>query len=164
MLVCGCEEDLPPPECGDGEVAIEGEIDGMAVMARTDQTYGHGFANGSSGGMELSMVNAEERVEIFIDSLIANGGTGDARGVVSLFSGPELISYGTCSDDGFSGSLTIDADMGPKKYRLSSVTYEKTATVISPLSRGPCAGATSLVCRHRSSDKTVQLHYFWARP
>lgn len=140
MLVCGCEEDLPPPECGDGEVAIEGEIDGMAVMARTDQTYGHGFANGSSGGMELSMVNAEERVEIFIDSLIANGGSGDARGVVSLFSGPELISYGTCPDDGFSGSLTIDADMGPKKISFVIRDLRKDGDCNQPVVEGTLRG------------------------
>lgn len=116
---CGGDDDFDAPTCADGEVRLEGTIDGGSESAAQSGFTSYIFVNALGDQLGTLTVNfgGEEMLYLEWPDLIANGDSGDARGSVA-FAG---LDYGSCDDDGFPGTIRLDQDGDGGAFRLTAL-------------------------------------------
>ncbi|HEU5061125.1 MAG TPA: hypothetical protein VFU21_31560, partial [Kofleriaceae bacterium] len=110
LLVAACgggDDDFDAPACGADQVIIEGTIDGGQESASFSGATGYVFVNALSGELGTLTVTfgADDMLHLEWPDLVANGDSVDARGTVALAG----LSYGNCDEDGFPGTLRMNA-------------------------------------------------------
>jgi hypothetical protein len=110
---CACGDDHPaPPTCADGELAVEGVLDGEDVSARL-ATWGYAWINLPSDTENAYMEVYGEGSTVIAHMewgvSLAHGQRGDASGWIDLSSQGEL-DVGNCAADGFVSEITARED------------------------------------------------------
>jgi hypothetical protein len=114
----GGDDDFDAPTCAPGEVAIEGTVDGGQESARLSGATSYIFVNALSGELgSLSVAFGDDMLFLEWPDLVANGDSVDARGAALVSS----LSYGNCDDDGFPGTLRMNAEGGGGTFRLTAL-------------------------------------------
>lgn len=129
LTACGGgDDDFDAPTCAAGEVAIEGSLDGSQESARLSGASGYIFVNAINGELGSLTVTFAGGDMLYLEwpELVANGDAVEARGDIAL-SG---LAVGNCDDDGFPGTLRMDAGGDGGSFRLTSLRRD-----------GGCAGA-----------------------
>jgi hypothetical protein len=119
-LGCGGDDDeFDAPTCAAGEVMIEGTIDGGQESAGLSGASSYIFINALNGQLGTLTVTfgADEMLYLEWPDLVANGASVEARGVIALAG----LDYGNCDDDGFPGTLRMNADGDGGAFRLGSL-------------------------------------------
>lgn len=131
ILVAACGGGFQPPDdCAAGHLHYLHTLDAAGAGEGDVAIASHAFQNafgGAQGRLDIGVVGTE-RVIIEFRSLIADGGSDDARGSVSLAA--EGIDVGNCADAKLTGTIYVD---GGSKWRFS----------LNTLNMGPdyCHGA-----------------------
>lgn len=112
----GDDDDFDAPTCAAGDVRVEGTIDGGSESASLSGANSYIFVNALGGDLGSLTVTfgAEDMLYLEWPDLIANGGSGEARGTIDLAG----LDYGNCDDDGFPGTLRMNADGDSGAFRL----------------------------------------------
>lgn len=119
LIGCGGDDDFSAPTCADGEVAIEGTIDGGIESASLSGSTSYAFINAlndQNGTLTVSF-GAGEMLYLEWPQLVANGDSVEARGTIALAG----LDYGNCDDDGFPGTLRMDDDGDGGTFLLRSL-------------------------------------------
>jgi hypothetical protein len=119
VAACGdADDDFDAPTCAAGEVAIEGTIDGGQESAGLSGPTGYAFINALNGELgSLVVTFGDDMLFLEWPDLVANGDSVEARGAVAISS----LSYGNCDDDGFPGTLRMNAGGGGGTFRLTAL-------------------------------------------
>jgi hypothetical protein len=141
-LGCGGDDDFDAPTCAAGEVAIDGTIDGGHESASLSGPTGYIFVNALNGELGTLTVTfgADDMLYLEWPDLVADGASVDARGTIA-FPG---LAYGNCDDDGFPGTLRMNADGNGGSFQLRSLHPDAdcTATQVSGELTGCFASST----------------------
>jgi len=115
----GGDDDFTPPTCAAGEVVIEGTVDGATHEAALSGAGSYVFVNalGDDPGQLTVGAGDSEMLSLTWPTLVANGASVDARGRVAAGE----LDYGNCDDDGFPGTLRMDAGGGGGSFRLTAL-------------------------------------------
>ena len=116
LTACGGDDDFSAPTCEEGEVVIEGTIDGGDESASLSGWTSYIFVNAIGGDLGTLTVNfgADEMLVLEWPELVANGDSTGARGTVAVGG----LDYGNCEDDGFPGTLRMDEDGDGGAFQL----------------------------------------------
>jgi len=141
-LGCGGDDDFDAPTCAAGEVAIDGTIDGGHESASLSGASSYIFVNALNGELGTLTVTFDVDDMLYLEwpELVADGASVDARGTIA-FPG---LAYGNCDDDGFPGTLRMNADGNGGSFRLRSLHPDAdcTATQVSGELTGCFASST----------------------
>lgn len=128
LLASGCggdDDDFDAPTCAAGQVMVEGAIDGGQQSASLSGASGYIFVNAINGQLgSLAVSFGEDMLYLEWPDLVANGSSVDARGTIQ-FPG---LAYGNCDDDGFPGTLRMNADGDGGAFRLRSLHADADCT------------------------------------
>jgi hypothetical protein len=115
-IACGSDDDFSAPTCAEGEVVIEGTIDGGNESASLSGWTSYIFVNAIGDDLGTLTVSfaADEMLYLEWPELVANGDSTGARGTVALAG----LDYGNCEDDGFPGALRMDDDGDGGAFQL----------------------------------------------
>jgi hypothetical protein len=106
-LAPACGSGLTAPSCGEGELAVEGFIDGVEIAERY-QTTSHAWVNLPRDGEPAYLaVNTAEGAVLRVEwgRTIATGQSSAASGYLDL-SGAGGFEVGNCEEDGFVSEVT----------------------------------------------------------
>ena len=122
LAACGGgDDDFEAPSCADGEVRIEGTVDGESVSDVRTSNNGYIFVNAlndDEGQLDVLFgESGEEILQLRWPDLVANGHSVEARGLV----GYTDLSVGTCEDDGYPGILRMDDEGGGGTFLLQDL-------------------------------------------
>jgi hypothetical protein len=115
----GDDDDFDAPTCAAGEVALDGTIDGGHESASLSGASSYIFVNALNGELGTLTVafGAEDMLYLEWPDLVADGASVDARGTIAF---PDL-AFGNCDDDGFPGTLRMNADGNGGTFRLRAL-------------------------------------------
>jgi hypothetical protein len=122
LLDPGCgggDDDFDAPTCAAGEVMIEGTIDGGQESAGLSGASSYIFINALNGQLGTLTVafGADDMLYLEWPDLVANGDSVEARGIIALAG----LDYGNCDEDGFPGTIRVNADGNGGAFRLGSL-------------------------------------------
>lgn len=123
LLDLGCgggdDDDFDAPTCAHGEVMVEGTIDGVQESASLSGPRSYIFVNALDDRLGTLTVafGADDMLHLEWPDLVANGDSVEARGIIALAG----LDYGNCDDDGFPGTVRMNADGEGGAFRLRSL-------------------------------------------
>lgn len=125
LIACGGggPSDADFPTCAAKEVHAVGTV-GATLYVFVGFVTSYALVNaigGADGTLDVMMDFGDRTLDLEWPTLVANGGSVSARGSLDTGTTETDFAYGNCDQDGFSGSLELDADGGGGRFVLRTL-------------------------------------------
>ncbi len=125
LVACGGDgpSDADFPTCAAKEVHAVGTV-GSTLYVFVGFVTGYAFVNaigGAKGTLDVTMDFGDRTLHVEWPTLVANGASVASRGSLDTGTTPSDFAFGNCDQDGFSGTLELDADGNGGRFVLRAL-------------------------------------------
>ncbi len=107
------------PTCSARQLNITGTL-GRTIYIYGGSSTSYAFVNalgGQPGHLDVEL-GTGKGLHLEWPTLVANGGSGDARGSIVTGSGASDLDFANCASDGYPGTVYVDADGNGGRFVL----------------------------------------------